>query len=63
MIISRKRFEREVRERVELELKNFYEMRDREERERKIFEIVDSLQTRIIKIEEKIGGGNNGQQS
>ena len=55
MFISKKRFEKEVRERTELELKKFYEMRDKEERERELFRIVDSLSTRIEKIEEKLG--------
>jgi hypothetical protein len=55
IFISRKKFEREVSERAELELKKFYEMRDKEDRERELFRLMSSLQGRIEKIEEKIG--------
>lgn len=55
MIISRKKFEREIRERTELELKKFHERRDKEDREREILRIIDSLHSRIEKIEEQIG--------
>ena len=55
MIISKKRFEREVRERTELELKKFFEMRDKEDRERELWRTIRSLETRIEKIEEKNG--------
>lgn len=55
IFISRKKFEREVRERTELELKKFFEMRDREDRERELFRKHCSLESRIEKIEEKIG--------
>ena len=55
IFISRKKFEREVQERTELELKKFFEMRDREDRERELFRTIRSLECRIEKIEEKIG--------
>ena len=55
IFISKKRFEKEVRERTELELKKFYEMRDREDREREIFRVMDRLKLRIEKVEEKVG--------
>ena len=55
IFISRKKFEREVQERTEMELKKFFEMRDREERERELFRKIGSLECRIEKIEEKSG--------
>ena len=55
IFISRKKFEREVQDRTELELKKFFEMRDREDRERELFRKIGSLECRIEKIEEKIG--------
>ena len=55
MIISKKRFEKEVRERTEQELKKFYEMREREDRERDFYRMLDRLQMRIEKVEEKVG--------
>ena len=55
MIISKKRFERKVQERTELELKKFFEMRDKEDRERELWRTIRSLETRIEKIEEKNG--------
>ena len=55
IFISKKRFEREVRERTELELKKFFDMRDKEDRERELFRKIGSLELRVEKIEEKNG--------
>ena len=55
VFISRKKFEKEVRERTELELKKFHEMRDKEERERELFRLLDRLSFRIEMVEEKVG--------
>ena len=55
IFISKKKFEREVRERTKLELEKFFKMRDREDRERELFRKISSLECRIEKIEEKNG--------
>jgi hypothetical protein len=55
MIISRKRFEKEVRERVEQELHRFYEHRDREDREREHIRQIRELENRLIKVEKACG--------
>ena len=55
IFISKKRFEREVQERTELELKKFFEKRDRDDRERELFKKIGSLESRIEKLEEKNG--------